>query len=206
MKPSLLLADDYPVVRYWFRTHFSERFDIVGEARTGDELLSMACATRPQLIIFDLIMPGLNSCLAAAKILAQCPEARLIVVTFRDDLPTVRRAFAHGVHGYVLKHAPEELATATTEVLAGRRYLAQELTIDLPLDDLALVHDAAYTPRQQELLQLMAQGLGNEAIAEKMGFSLSTIEHERCTLKRKYGLKSKSDFIKLAIQEGLISA
>jgi DNA-binding NarL/FixJ family response regulator len=209
IKQRLLLADDYPVIRYWLHDHLAETFDIVGQARTGDELFSLAQSTRPHLIIFDLLMPGLNTLIAAKKILAEWPKTRLIVVTYRDDLPTVRRVFANGVRGYVLKSAPDELSAAITDVLAGRRYLAKELAEEIPLHSLDIESPiqgaSSVTTRQQELLQLIAQGLCNDAIAHKMCVSVSTIEHARCTLKRQYGLKNKSDFIKLAIQEGLIS-
>ncbi|MDP2360373.1 MAG: response regulator transcription factor, partial [bacterium] len=162
----------------------------------------------------DITMPGLNGLDAARQLLAEWPAARIVFLSMHGDRRYVQAAFAAGAHGYVTKDTPlSELVRVLELVLAGRRAVGEGLA-DLLLDDYGDLVRGRQTapapsildrlsPREREVLQLLAEGAGTRQIAARLNLSPKTVESHRAMLMEKLGLHSVAELTKLAIREGL---
>ena len=210
----LLLADDHAVVRSGLRLLLETQPDmvIIGEAETGEEAVRRTAELQPDVVLMDIEMPGINGIEAARRIKAQSPATAVLALTMYEDDQYFFEMLRAGAAGYVPKRAaPDELASAIRAVsrgdvfihpsLAGRLvqdYLLRRDTDEQepPMDDL--------TPREQEVLTLIAEGLSNGEIAEQLVISIKTVDRHRENIMRKLNLHNRVDLVKYALRKGLI--
>lgn len=212
-RTTILLADDHRIVRQGLRALLTGEadFEVVGEADDGREALELVKRLTPDVLVLDLMMPGLNGLEVARQLPRQSPGVRVVVLSMYDDEGFVLEALANGVSGYVLKDSnSSDLVHAVREVAAGRRYLSP------PLSDRAIEayqlrakvgtmdkHETL-TTREREVLQLSAEGHTSSEIAARLGISTRTAETHRSRLMHKLGLHTQSDLIRYAIRRGVI--
>jgi DNA-binding NarL/FixJ family response regulator len=211
-KPRLLLADDHTVLVEGLKALLAPQFDVVATAGDGRAAVEAAERLRPDLILLDISMPGLNGIEAARRLRQSLPGARLAMLTMHADLSFVRAAFEAGVSGYVLKQsAATELVAALHEVARGQRYLSplirERLEEEAP-DFLRRTPKTAgdLTPRQREVLQLLAEGRARKEIAQLLGVSVKTVEFHRQQIGKKLAIHSNAELIAYAIRHGIASA
>jgi DNA-binding NarL/FixJ family response regulator len=204
----VVLVDDHEVVRTGLR-HMLERcrdIVIVGEAANANEALSTVAATRPDIVLLDLKLPGRQGLDVLPELISLAPSPQVLVLTVHDDEGLVLSAVRAGAAGYVLKHAGrEELAIAIRRVHQGGNYFSPDVLS-------ALVHaerDAAsdgtsLTPRELEILQLLAQGRTNREIGERLFLSADTIKTHLRNLYRKLEVDSRAHAVAIALRRGLV--
>jgi DNA-binding NarL/FixJ family response regulator len=210
---NIVLADDHQVVRKGVKALLSSEadFNIIGEAGNGLETLEVVEKVKPDILVLDLMMPGLNGLEVNRQLAKKSPGTRTVVLSMHGSEAYVLEAMRSGAKAFVLKDAPpEELVHAIREAFAGRRYLSSplsenaieaytrktELTNIDPMDNL--------TAREREILQLTAQGLTNAAIGSRLFISPRTVETHRTNLMRKLELHNHAQLIQFAIQHGII--
>ena len=208
MATRVLLADDHTIVRQGLRILLQrEGFEVVGEAANGVEAVRLATETVPDVVVLDYGMPVMNGLGAAREIMATCPRAKLILLTMHADDRYVLEAVRLGVKGYVVKsQAPTDLVRAIHEVLNGMMYLSPRVSrtvvqaylakSELPPDPL--------TPREREVLQLVAAGKTTKEVAELLGISVKTAESHRTHIMQKLDTSNTAGVVRYAIRQGLI--
>jgi DNA-binding NarL/FixJ family response regulator len=197
-RPRVLLADDHTMVAQGLSSILEPEYELVGIAKDGRELVSEYERLRPDLVVTDITMPMLNGLEAARKIKQLDPAAKIIFLTMHLDSDFAAAAFELGASGYLLKHsAVEELKTALHQALMGRVYITPRIA--------AGVLSGPLTPRQREVLQLVAEGESNKQIATTLGVSIKTVEHHKHNIKKKLRLKTTAELTRYAIRQGLIS-
>lgn len=208
---TLVLADDHHVVREGLRLLLETRLHcrVVGEAATGAEAVALVRQYHPDLLIVDLSMPGMNGIEVIRTVRAQVPETRVIVLSIHGDEPHVREALRAGAMAYVLKEAlADDFLHAITQVAAGQRYLSPRLAERAIRSFAGEGQDAGteaegLSPREREVLALVAEGLTSAAIAERLGIGVRTVEWHRARLLHKLGLHTVADLVRYALQHGL---
>ena len=213
-KITVVLADDHEIVRRGIRSLLEAdgRYQVVAEVADGLSAVQSTEKHRPQLLFLDLSMPRLHGLEALRQVRITSPTTKVIILSMHNDEPYVIEALRSGASAYILKGSEsEEIVRATQEVLAGRRFLSAPLS-EWAITALAVktpdTSDAYNTlsPREREVLQLSAEGLGNSEIAEKLFISARTAETHRANLLRKLNLQSQTDLVRYAIRRGLIQA
>jgi two-component system, NarL family, response regulator NreC len=208
----VFLADDHHVVRHGLRSFLETvpEFEVVGEAGDGRQALEEVERLHPDVLVLDLMIPGLHG-LEVLKRVTQRGGVRVVILSMHDNEGYVVKALQNGASAYVLKGSQvSDLVQAIREAAAGRRYLSP------PLNDLAIqaysqqtstqpfdLYDTL-TPREREILQLVAEGHTSAAIAERLFISPRTVETHRGHLMQKLGLKSQADVIRFALQRGIL--
>ena len=210
----LLLADDHAVVRSGLRLLLEAQPDlvIVGEAENGAEAIRRTAELEPDVVLMDIEMPGMNGIEAARRIKAQSPGTSVLALTMYEDDQYFFEMLRAGASGYVPKRAaPDELATAIRAVSRGEVFLHPSLAGRLVQDylqrrDVEEQEPAAddLTPREQEVLTLIAQGLSNNEIADQLVISAKTVDRHRENIMRKLNLHNRVDLVKYALRKGLI--
>lgn len=206
----LLLADDHTLVLEGIRRLLEPYFELVAIARDGRAVVKAVEEKRPDIVLLDITMPGLNGIDAARQIKRICPAAKLIFLTMHADREYVSEAFRAGASGYLLKwSAEEELTTAIQTVLEGRTYV----TPMLPQGILDILPKRAggkagkpttLTARQQEVLQLVAEGRAAKEIAGILHLSVKTVEFHKYQMMKKLGLHTAVELAKYAVQKQLL--
>jgi DNA-binding NarL/FixJ family response regulator len=208
MATRVLLADDHTIVRQGLRVLLQrEGFEVVGEAANGAEAVRLATETMPDVVVLDYGMPLMNGLVAAREIMAACPRAKLILLTMHADDRYVLEAVRLGVKGYVVKsQAPTDLVRAIHEVLNGMMYLSPRVSrtvvqaylakSELPPDPL--------TPREREVLQLVAAGKTTKEVAGLLGISVKTAESHRTHIMQKLDASNTAGVVRYAIRQRLI--
>ena len=208
MSGQVLIADDHPLIRQGLRTLLEQHgFTVVGEAADGREAAQLAQELEPDVAVLDLAMPLLNGLDAARELTRASRRTKPIVVTVHTADQYVLAALQAGVRGYVLKsQATAELVQAIQEVMRGGRYLSPGISeavvqaylakTDLPADPL--------TPREREVLQLIAEGKRTKDIAGLLGVSVKTVESHRTRLMEKLDIRQTAGLVRYAIRRGLI--
>lgn len=209
MSPArVLLADDHALVRAGLRA-LLERLDgieVVGETGDGQEVLPLVARLAPDVVLLDLSMPGLHGLEAAERIAAAHPATRVLVVSTHTNEAFVTRALRAGAAGYLAKDAaPAELGSALKEVLAGRRYLGASVAhLGAPADEGEHPLDLL-TPRQREVLQLLAEGRNVKDIAWTLKVSAKTVEAHRAQIMRRLEIRDLPGLVRWSIRMGLVS-
>jgi len=208
-KIKIFLVDDHPVVRDGVRACLSAQpgFTVVGEAAEDKEALRKVGKARPDVIILDVSLPGLDGGELARQLRQAVPGARIIVFSIHASLEYVVRMAHCGVHGYVMKDSPSsELVEAIRQVHKGGLSFPPAMS-DAILAPAAAgpARAAALTPRETEVLSLLAEGLANKQVARKLGISVRTAETHREHLSHKLNILTVSGLTKYAIQHGLTS-
>lgn len=215
MTVRVLLADDHPIVRQGLRRLLESERDMQVVAETGDglDVLPLAGRFHPDVVIMDLMMPGLNGLEATRQICQRFPGARVIVLSMHGDVGYIAQALRNGACGYILKDSgPSELVQAIREVQEGRRYLSPQIaarmeeTLAAGSSPTALPVDLyeQLTDREREVLQLVAEGYTGPEIAARLSISPRTAEQHRSNLMRKLGLHNQREIIRFAIKRGIL--
>lgn len=214
MTTRVLLADDHAVLRSGLRLLLisQNEYDIVGEAASGTETLSLAEQLQPDLILLDLSMPSLGGLDALPMLRTLSPSARILILTMHDDAQYLRQALRLGASGYVLKKAADtELLSAIHAVLRGEVYVHPSMTRVLLEDMLPeaqlLSKDDAWerlSEREQEVLKMVTLGHTSAEIGDKLSLSAKTVETYRARGMEKLGLRTRAALVRFALQEGLI--
>lgn len=213
MTVRIVLAEDHHLVRQGLRALLEKNDDltIVAETADGLEVARLVEAHQPEILIIDLMLPGLNGMEAARRALDRRPETRVVFLSMHADEAYVLQALKLGASAYVLKDASAtDMVRAVKEVMAGRKYLSPPLSqraLDVHIDRLETGELDPYqslTTREREVLQLTAEGLTNQQMAEKLAISARTIETHRANLMRKLDLESSNDLLRFALKHGLV--
>ena len=210
----ILLADDHAVVRSGLHMLLEAQpdFDIVGEAETGAVAVAMVEELRPDAVLMDIQMPDLNG-IEATKIIKEIsPETAVLALTMHEDDHYFFEMLHAGASGYVLKRAaPDELVNAIRTVCRGEVFLYPTMAKRLVTDYLKRADkndtEKGYsnlTPREQEVLTLIAEGYSNAEIANDLFISIKTVDRHRENIMRKLNMHSRIDLVKYAIRTGLI--
>ena len=210
-RPRVLLADDHRLVAEGLKSLLEEEFELLGVVEDGRDLVESAKRLRPDVIVADISMPHLNGIDALALLKKDNPEVRVVFLTMHKEAAYARRALEAGAFGYVLKHSAQaELFLAVRAALEGKVFitpaLAGEVFRDMkshptqPTDPVA-----ALTPRQREILQLVAEGRSTKEIASQLDISPRTVEFHKYQLMNTLKLQGNAELIHFAIKNGIVS-
>jgi len=205
----ILLADDHAIIVEALRSLLSESYDVVGVVTDGRALLAEATKLRPDVIVLDVAMPLMNGLDAATHLKQLLPNAKVVFLTMKDDPNLAAAALNLGAIGYVLKHsAASELLKAISEVLRGKSYVTPKLKPEnwAVREARARQFSKSLTPRQREVLQLLAEGRPMKEIADILMVSEKTIMFHKYHIMESFNLKSNAELVLFALKNGLISA
>ena len=212
MNVRVILVDDHRMVREGLSALLKEipEIEVIAEADDGRSGLQLARRLSPHLVIMDVSMPDLNGVEATRQITNQLPHIKVLALSMHSDQRSIARMLAAGASGYLPKEcAFDELATAIREVMAGRTYLSSAIASTVTTDYVRRIAamDAQpvspLTPREREILQLVAEGKSTREIAELLYISIKTVESFRSRIMRKLQLRSVAELTKYAVAEGL---
>lgn len=212
MRPlSILVADDHEVVRRGIRSLLEARpeWKVCGEASTGQEAIDRAGKLRPALVLLDLTMPDLDGLDAIPHIRRVSPETKILVLTMHDSGEMATRVLAAGASGLVLKSdAARDLVRAVQAIVRGQPFLSPAVT-KLILGQFAKTSQPRpsprdVTPRELDVLKLLALGRSNKEVAAALDVSVKTVDVHRANIMRKLGLRTYSDLIRFAIRHQII--
>ena len=207
----IALCDDHAVVRSGLR-HILEAeadLEVVGEAGSAAEAVEVATSARPDVFVMDLGLPDRNGIAATADICAVSPETRVLVLTVHDDVAYLRRAFDAGATGYLVKEAADvELVQAVRQVATGKQYVHPSLGAALLAPDAPAARPTGpggeLSEREVEVLALIANGLTNAEIAERLFVSVRTVETHRAHIHQKLNLRTRAELVRVARDAGLL--
>ena len=210
----VVLADDHTLVRAGVRKILEsmDGIEVVGEAGDGKALLALVEQLHPDVVLMDITMPELNGLDATLQVVKQWPKTRVLMLSMYENEEYVTLALANGAAGYLLKDAaPSELHTAIQTVLAGRVYLSPAVSQDVIG---AYVHnlrgerpaEPSLSPRQREVLQLVAMGHSTKEIARLLSLSAKTVETHRSRLMQQLGIHEVTGLVRYAMRIGLVRA
>jgi len=204
----VLLADDHQVVRQGFRALLErDAFEIVDEAADGQEAVRKAQAQCPDIAVLDLSMPVVNGLDAAREILRGCPRTRVVLLTMHTEEHQIVAALRAGIRGYVVKtQAVDELVRALHEVARGGTYLSPSVSrfvVDAYLAGGGPPADPL-TPRESQVLRLVAEGKTTKEVASLLGLSVKTAESYRARLMQKLDIHETAGLVRYAIRQGLV--
>ncbi len=211
-KHRILLADDHRIVLEGLRGLLEPDYELVGMATDGRQLVELASRLRPDVVVVDISMPLLNGIDAARQIREQDTDVKIVVLTMHPDAVYATRAIEAGASAYVLKHsASDELVTAIQAALRGDTYISPEVrnpAMDELLDPQRRHYKATLelTPRQREVLQLLAEGKSAKEIGALLEISPRTVETHKYKMMDDLGVKTSAQLVQHAIKHGLISA
>lgn len=210
---TILIVDDHQVVRDGLRVLLDDEpdFRVVGETGDGLEAIRLARELRPDVLILDLMIPGLHGLEVTREIGKHVPESRVLVLSMHHNEAYVVEALNNGAMGYVLKDSSStDLVKALHEIAAGRRYLSppfSDRAIGAYLERAEGVPKSSYdrlSPRERQVFQLVTEGCSNVEIGERLSISPRTVESHRSSIMQKLGLRSQADLFRFAIREGLL--
>jgi len=210
---TIVLADDHPVVRQGLRVLLEAEpdFAIVGEVADGLEVAPLVERLKPNVLVLDLMLPGLNGLEVTRQVHQRTPQTRVIILSMYGNEAYVLEALRNGAAGYVLKAASgAELVRGVREVIAGRRYLSPPLSdsaVEAYVERAKTAPLDAYetlTTREREVLHLAAEGRSNTEVAARLGISARTAETHRANLMRKLGLHSQTELVRYALRRGIL--
>ncbi len=212
-KIRVLLADDHTILRDGIRSLLEDEEDmlVIGEAEDGRTAVRMACQLEPDVVLMDIAMPLLNGLEATRQIKQHCPHVQVLILSMHENEEYIRQVLATGAMGYILKDAAaRDLLGAIRAVYQGEAVLSPAITRlviedylrwgDLSREEV----DYSLSPREREVLQLIAEGYTNKQIAEILSISIKTVQTHRANLMSKLDLHDRGDLIKYAIQKKII--
>ena len=214
-KIRVLLADDHQLMRSGVRLMLERQADleVIGEASDGREAVALAKSLKPDVVVMDIGMPSLNGIEAAHQMTQERPELAVMILSMHADESYVLRALRAGARGYLLKDSAEADLTRAVHVVAGGKSFFSPAVSKLLLDDYVRKlkrsgTDDPYdllTPREREVLQLVAEGKSNKDIANLLNLSVYTVESHRSNLMEKLHLNGLPELILYAVRRGIIS-
>jgi DNA-binding NarL/FixJ family response regulator len=204
-KITVLLVDDHSLVRRGFRRMLEDESDmeVVGEAGDGEESIKLVKQLKPQVVVMDCALPGMNGLQATRQIMADSPETVVLVLSMHSENTWVRQAIEAGAKGYVLKDALDlELGAAIRKIAAG------ETVFDPKVEQRSALRgerSAALTPRELEVLQMIVDGKSNKEIATALDLSANTVAVHRANIMNTLGIHKTAELVVYAIRAGLVS-
>jgi len=204
-KISVLLVDDHALVRRGFRRILEDEADITvaGEASDGQEAVRLANELRPNVIVMDCAMPGMNGLEATRKILEKHPQTLVLMLSMHPEDTLVRQALEAGACGYILKNAVDlELGAAIRRVVAGETVLDSQLQRP---EQLKGERNSGLTPRELQILQMIVDGKSNKEIASALDLSANTVAVHRANIMDALGIHKTAELVVYAIRNGLVS-
>lgn len=211
LKPTVLIADDHPLVADGLRQLLDPDFEVLGTVGNGDELVEQARLLRPDIVLLDVVMPPDNGFSTARRLKESIPDCRMIFVTMLEEPTHISEAFRSGAKGYVLKQSiSSDLVNAMRAVLRNEQYLSTGImgevreSIEYPWTKPGGFNEHL-TARQRQILQLLSRGDSTKAIAETLKISPKTVLFHKTSIFRKIGVRSPSDLTKFALAQGLTS-
>jgi DNA-binding NarL/FixJ family response regulator len=201
----VILADDHPLVREGIKALIAAMagIDVVAEADDGQQLLQLLEMHRPHVVLSDITMPLMDGMAAIAQIRARYPDLPVLALSMHDELDFVRRAVQCGASGYVMKNAhPAELEQAIRSAAAARTYFSTEVSRRL-LDEPEPQPDEL-TPRQLEILRLIAQGLSTKQIGYELGLSPKTVDVHRSRIMDRLDIRDVAGLTRFAMRKGYV--
>lgn len=210
---TILLVEDHEIVRQGVThlLHQHRHFEVVAVAGDGREALDLLEEHHPDVLVIDLSLPGLDGLEVTRQTLKKQKSIKVVVLSMHNDEQLVRRALAHGAHGYVLKQGTvSELHQAIEAVVAGQRYLSQglpETLMEEIQDGRSIAPTDRYeslTAREREVLHLVAEGYKSHEIGDRLFISHRTVETHRANLMAKLGLNNQTDLVRFALRRGLV--
>ncbi len=204
----VLLVEDHTVVRHGLRLLLEQHagMEVAGEAGSADEAVGAAAELRPDVVVLDLSLPGRSGLDALPELLAAAPDAKVLILSMQDEPAYVRRAFAAGAHGYVLKEAGDaELLDALREVVEGRDYVDPALGARLAAaESIRREVEEELSEREREVARLLALGHTNQEIAKMLYVSVRTAEAHRSHIMHKLRLTTRAELVRWALDHGLV--
>jgi DNA-binding NarL/FixJ family response regulator len=211
MKPvSILVADDHELLREGIKSRLERQpgWTVGGEASNGREAVEMALRLKPDVAILDIGMSELNGIEAAAQIRKQCPSTEILILTLQDSEEQVRAALAAGARGFILKtDAARMLVSAVEALLEHRPFFTGKVTGLVLTGYLQGCPDAVMpglTPREREIVQLLAEAKTSKEVAQRLGVSVKTVDAHRANILRKLDLHSVAELVRYAIRNKII--
>jgi two-component system response regulator NreC len=208
----VLIVDDHAVVRSGLRLllEADPGIEVAGEAGCGEEAVVRNRELEPDVLLMDVVMPGESGIEATRRVLAERPDAKVLVLSMQDDPSYVREAFDAGAGGYVLKDVVDtELLRAVHEVASGRRYVHPALgarLIRAEAEERRRSESDPLSEREREVLLLLALGHTNQEIAAQLFISVRTAETHRAHIMQKLRLASRAELVRYALERGLLAA
>ncbi len=204
-RPKILLADDHKMFAQGLRSLFEDDFELLATVEDGQALVEAASRLNPDIIIVDISMPVLNGFDAARQLKKAGCKAKIIFLTMHADAGLVAEALRCGASGYVLKQSVgEELISAITQVGEGKVYLPPFMAEESDVERSAS-HSLNLTPRQREVLRLIAQGNTMKEIAGLLGISTRTAESHKYEMMQALGIETTAELVQFAVKLGLVS-
>ena len=203
----ILIADDHGIVRSGLRLLLDRQSDleVVAEAQDGVEALEKALAERPDLAILDVTMPRMTGLQATSEIRRQAPEVQVLILSMHEDERYLFEALRAGAAGYVLKRAADkDLLEAVQAASRGEPFLTASAQQSLIRDFLERGEQPELTPREQEIVKLIAEAHTNREIAEILHLSEKTVESHRANVLQKLGMRDRVELVRYAIRNGLV--
>ena len=204
-KITVLLVDDHSLVRRGFRRMLEDESDmeVVGEAGNGEDSIQLAIELRPEVVVMDCALPGMNGLEATRKIIEGSPNTSVLMLSMHTESTWVRQAIEAGAKGYVLKNAMDlELGAAIRKVAAG------ETVFDPQVEQKSMLkgeRSAALTQRELEVLQMIVDGKSNKEIATALDLSANTIAVHRANIMNSLGIHKTAELVVYAIRAGLVN-
>ena len=210
-RPRVLLADDHQIVAEGLKSLLAADFELVGVVADGRALLEAARKLKPDVIVADIAMPQLNGIDALVQLRKQDPKVKVIFLTMHQEANYARKALEAGALGFVLKHsAPAELVTAIRAALEGKTYLTPSITRDVLQSmnrhsDTTRDSSTPITPRQREILQLLAEGRSAKEIGSMLSISTRTVEFHKYQMMETLDLHTNAELVRFAIKQGIVA-
>ena len=207
----VLIADDHSMVIDGLRSLLEPEFEVVGAVNDGRAVLPEVRKLQPDVVIIDISMPLLNGLDCTRQLHDTGCTAKILILTMHPDATLAQEALAAGASGYLLKSSPgSELKGALRDVLQGRTYLSPGVTRDAVeiMGRMTSIHEdvwAHLTPRQREVLQLLAEGKSHKELADILNISVKTAEYHKYAILEKLGLKTNAELVQYAIRHGIIA-
>ena len=210
----ILVVDDHAVVRRGVRALIEGRrgWEVCGEATTGREAVKLAATLRPDVVVMDLSLPELNGLEATRQIKKQSPHMEILVLTMHHSEQLARDVLEAGARGYVLKSDADEYLIDAIDSLRNHKPFLTSTVTEFVLDGYMRRGEGrdesssreTVTPREREIIQLLAEGYSNKETAAALGVSVKTIEAHRANIMRKLQLRSVSDLVRYAIRNKIV--
>lgn len=209
----ILLVDDHQIVRAGLRMLFAGEpdLDIVGEVDSGEAAIEAVAADRPDVVIMDVAMPGMNGIDATRRIKEAWPNTAVLALTMHEDEQYFFEMLNAGAAGYIPKRAaPDDLVAAIRVVAQGNVFLhatlAQFLVRDVLQEPHSRADDDGLTPREREVLTLIAEGLTSREIAERLIISPKTVDRHRENIMTKLNLHTRAELVRYAVERGFLAS
>jgi two-component system response regulator DegU len=216
MPVSLLLVDDHRLVRESLKRWYIEwGFDVIGDVASAEEAIPLAIAHQPQLVVTDIAMPGMDGIEACEQISNRCPDTRVIILTMHGDEDSLSRAIRAGASGFLLKDCSiDELMTATRLAACGETVIAPQLKPHLlaqvrrPSSTMTAAATSTthrITPRETEVLQMIADGHSTPEVAERLFISQKTVKNHLASIYQKLDVRDRTQAVLQSVRMGIVS-